>query len=433
MQDMIRWIAVNIFGEASTLVGLIVLLGLVLQRKSFADIISGTLKAILGFLIIGAGAGIIVVALLAFEPIWTEVFGLRKIPLEHIIGQKGFIARYGNAVTLAMAVGFGLNLLFARFTRLKYVYLTGHMMFWTTMVFAGITVNVNPDISAMRLTLFLSLIMGLYWTVQPALTQPFMRKITGNDTIALGHTSASVALIGGFAGKLFAAGKVDCEEIKVPRGFTFLRDANVVTALTMIVLFFTGTFLLQLKGGEKAREILASSDNLSFYIYALKQSLLFTAGIAVVLLGVRMFIGEMVPAFNGIGTRLVPGARPALDCPIVFNFSQNAVVIGFLGAFSGALIWLWLIGNTTGYVYVPSMIVLFFHAGCAGVFGNLSGGYKGAFLAGFLTATVVALGQYATVTFLIGDTIPDTVLWAGDSDMFILAPLVALLGRLTVF
>ncbi|CAH0535256.1 Ascorbate-specific PTS system EIIC component [Vibrio stylophorae] len=433
MYDVIQWVTINIFGEASILIGLIVMLGLVLQKKAAPDVISGTLKGILGFLIIGAGAGIIVGALLAFQPIWTEVFGLTEMNLKDIMGQEGFTNRYGSAVTLAMALGFAINLLLARFTRFKFIYLTGHMMFWTAMVFAGVAVNTNPDISPVRLTIMLALIMGVYWTLQPALTQPFMRKIMGNDNIALGHTCASVALLGAFTGKLFAKNKVSSEDIKVPASLAFLRDSNVVTALTMVLLFFVGTFLLQLKGSEKAMEILNSSGNVSFYIYALKQSLLFTGGIAVVLLGVRMFIGEMVPAFNGIGSKLVPGARPALDCPIVFNFAQNAVVLGFLGAFAGAILWLSVIGNTTGYVYVPSMIVLFFHAGTAGVFGNVTGGYKGALVAGFLTATVVAWGQYFCVTYLINTTIPDTALWAGDSDMFILAPLVSFITTLFSF
>ena len=39
---VLRWITINIFGEASILIGLIVLLGLVLQKKSLADIVSGS-------------------------------------------------------------------------------------------------------------------------------------------------------------------------------------------------------------------------------------------------------------------------------------------------------------------------------------------------------------------------------------------------------
>ncbi|MBA5760575.1 PTS ascorbate transporter subunit IIC, partial [Escherichia coli] len=69
----------------------------------------------------------------------------------------------------------------ARFTPFKYIYLTGHMMFWTTTIFAGITVQaVGGDIPFWGLVLFLAVIMGLYWTLQPAIPQPFLRQITGN-------------------------------------------------------------------------------------------------------------------------------------------------------------------------------------------------------------------------------------------------------------
>lgn len=431
--DVLHWITVNIFGEASILIGLIVLLGLVLQKKPPSEIVSGTLKGILGFLIIGAGAGIIVSALLIFQPIWAEVFGLNSMNLTHIIGQVKFSERYGSSVTIAIAAGFALNLLLARITRFKYIYLTGHMMFWTTMIFAGIMVNSNPAISNLQLTLMLTVIMGVYWTLQPAIVQPWVRKIIGNENVALGHTSASVALLAAVFGKIFSANPINSEDIRVPKKLGFLRDSNVVTAITMTLLFFVGTFILQVKGTLKAAEILTQSGGLSFYIYALKQSLMFTGGIAVVLFGVRMFIGEMVPAFHGIGSRLVPGARPALDCPILFNFAPNAVVLGFVGAFVGSLLWLTLIGHFTGYVFIPSMIVIFFHAGTAGVFGNITGGYKGALLAGFITSTVVAWGQYFCVSFFINDTIPDTALWAGDSDMFVLAPLISALTRFLTF
>ncbi|MCB2819661.1 PTS ascorbate transporter subunit IIC, partial [Listeria monocytogenes] len=81
----------------------------------------------------------------------------------------------------------------ARFTPFKYIYLPGHMMFWTTTIFAGITVQaVGGDMPFWGLVLFLAVIMGLYWTFQPANTQPFLRKITGNHNVALGHTSSRV-------------------------------------------------------------------------------------------------------------------------------------------------------------------------------------------------------------------------------------------------
>lgn len=428
--DAIFWISNNVFGTPAILLGIIVLIGLLLQKKTASQRVSGTFKAIIGFLIISAGANIIVGALTVFEPLWKEVFNLSGETLGEYMGQELFNSEYGSAVTLAMTLGFLINVLLARFTRLKYIYLTGHMMFWTTTIFAGIAVHAAPDVSFFKLVIFLSVIMGIYWTVQPALVQPFVRKIVGNDNIALGHTSASVGLLAAFGGKLWGNKENDSEKIKLPKGLEFLRDSNVITALTMGLLFLAGAIIISFKDTPGAAELVASSGNQSFIVYAIIQSFTFTAGIAVVLTGVRMFIGEIVPAFKGIATKIVPGARPALDNPILFPYAPNAVILGFLGSFVGALLWLVVLGNTVGYIFVPTMIVLFFHSATAGVFGNLTGGVRGAVMGGFVTATVVAWGQYITVKMLLSDTIPDTAMWAADSDMFILGPIIRLLAQL---
>ncbi|WP_371068996.1 PTS ascorbate transporter subunit IIC [Sediminibacillus sp. JSM 1682029] len=428
--EVIYWIADNVFGTPAILLGFIVLVGLLLQDKTASQRVSGTFKAIIGFLIISAGSDIIVSALTVFEPLWKEVFNLSEQPLGEFMGQNAFNAEYGSAVTLAMTIGFLINVLLARFTKLKYIYLTGHMMFWTTTIFAGIVVHAVGDVSFGKLVIFLAVIMGIYWTVQPALTQPFMRKITGNDNIALGHTSASVALLGALAGKVLGNKDNDSEKIKLPKGLEFLRDSNVITALTMGLLFLVGAVIISFKDTPGAEELVASAGSQNFVIYAIIQSFTFTAGIAVVLMGVRMFIGEMVPAFKGIATRIVPGAKPALDSPVVFPYAPNAVILGFLGSFVGALLWLFILGNTVGYIFVPTMIVLFFHSATAGVFGNVTGGVRGALIAGFITSTVVAWGQYITVKMLLADTIPDTAMWAADSDMFILGPIIRFLAQL---
>lgn len=427
---VIQWLATNFFGTPAILLGLIVLIGLLVQKKTASQVISGTFKAIIGFLIISAGSGVIVDSLTVFEPMWKEVFNLKDTSLGEFMGQDRFIGKFGSAVTLAMTIGFLINVLLARFTRLKYIYLTGHMMFWTTTIFAGIVVQSSGNVPFGKLVLFLSIIMGLYWTIQPALTQPFMRKITGNDSIALGHTSASVALLGALAGRVFGNKENDSEKIRLPKGLEFLRDSNVITALTMGVLFFIGAMVIAFKNTPGANQLIRKAGDQDFVVYSIVQSFQFAGGIAIVLMGVRMFIGEIVPAFKGIATKIVPGAKPALDCPVVFPFAPNAVILGFLGAFVGAMLWLVIIGNTVGYIFVPTMIVLFFHSATAGVFGNATGGVRGALIGGFITSTVVAWGQFLMVRFLIGGTIPDTAMWAADSDMFILGPVIHFLAKL---
>lgn len=430
--EVLTWIANNIFGVPAFLLGIIVLMGLMLQKKTVSQTVSGVFKAMIGFLIINAGAGIITGALNIFQPLWAEVFGLKAADLGEFMGQTAFNVKFGSAVTLAMFLGFLINVLLARFTRFKYIYLTGHMMFWTTTIFAGIIVEAvgAENVSNVKLIAFLAIFMGLYWTFQPALVQPFMRKVTGGNTIALGHTSAIVAILSALLGKIFGNKANDTEKIKLPKGLEFLRDSNVITALTMGVLFFVGAVIISFKGTAGSEELIAQAAGQNFPMYSIIQSFTFAGGIAVVLLGVKMFISEIVPAFNGIAKKVVPGAIPALDAPVVFTFAPNAVIIGFLGAFAGALIWLVVIGNTVAYVFVPTMIVLFFHGATAGVFGNSTGGVRGALIGGFVTATIVAWGQYIMVHFLNATTIPDTAMWAADSDMFVLGPIVKALAHL---
>ncbi|GAE09769.1 transport protein SgaT, putative [Paenibacillus sp. JCM 10914] len=321
--DVLFWIATNIFGTPAILLGFIVLIGLLLQKKSTSQLVSGTFKAIIGFLIIGAGADVIVKALNVFEPMWQEVFGLESGSLGTFMGQEAFNSKYGSAVTLAMLIGFLINVLLARFTRFKFIYLTGHMMFWTSTVFAGVIVHASSGIPIWKLVLMIAVVLGVYWTFQPALVQPFLRKITGNDNIALGHTSASVALLAALFGKLFGNKNNDSEKIKVPKGFEFLRDSNVITALSMGVLFLIGAIILSMKGTPAAAELMKQSGDQNFIIYSIIQSFTFAGGIAIVLMGVRMFVGELVPAFNGIATKLVPGAKPALDAPVVYLTRQT--------------------------------------------------------------------------------------------------------------
>src|SRR5699024_10766688 len=96
----------------------------------------------------------------------------------------------------------------------------------------------------------------------------------------------------------------------------------------------------------------------------------------------------------------------------------------------GGLFWLVILGNTVGYIFVPTMIVLFFHGATAGVFGNATGGARGAIIGGFITSTIVAWGQYVMVRMLISDTLPDTGLWASDTDMFLLVPIIRFISQL---
>jgi len=183
-----KWLADNIFSQPALLVGLIALVGLVAQRKSFSDVVTGSLKTAVGFLIMAKGADIVVDALLQFTPILQSAFGMEQSLLAAFggAGLGELMSNHGGTAALIMTFGFLLHVIIARFTRLKYIYLTGHLMFWIALVLVAVQLEVNPAASTTQMVVAGSIIIAIYWSLQPALTQGFMRKITGGNELALG-------------------------------------------------------------------------------------------------------------------------------------------------------------------------------------------------------------------------------------------------------
>ena len=194
--------------------------------------------------------------------------------------------------------------------------------------------------------------LGIIMTLSPAIVQPFMRKLTGNDNVALGHFSAVGYALSGLVGKAVGGKEpTSTEKINFPKGLGFLRDSTVSIALTMVVMYF----IVAIAAGPAFIEA-ELSDGTNFLVFSLIQAGNFAAGVFVILAGVRLVLAEIVPAFKGISTKLVPNAKPALDVPIVFTFAPNAVLIGFFSSFAGGLfsmIFMALAGST---IILPGVV-----------------------------------------------------------------------------
>ena len=407
-----RFLADNIFSQPALLVGLIAMVGLIAQGKAFSGVVTGTLKTAVGFLIMAKGADIVVDALLKFTPILQAAFNMEK-SLFDAFGGAGLgtlMANHGSTAALIMTFGFLLHVLLARFTKAKYIYLTGHLMFWISLVLVAVMVEVAPTLSTTGMIVTGAIIAGAYWTIQPAFTQSLMRKVTGNDEVAFGHTSASTAWIAGMLGKFVGKPEDSTENVKLPSGLSFFRDVTVATAVVIGIV----VVIAALVAGPARVE----SGALNYIVFSALQGLTFAVGIAVLLTGVRMVLGEIIPAFRGIALKIVPGARPALDCPIVFDYAPTGVLIGFLSAFVVFMICLVIFGAIGWAVIVPPMIMLFFPGGAAGVFGNATGGVRGAILGGVILGLFLAFGQAITAPML-SNSAPELAQLA-DPDWFII-------------
>ena len=120
----------------SILVGLVALFGLVAQKKSFPDVIKGTVKTILGFLVLSGGASVLVGSLSPLGDIFKQAFDVQGIIPNNEAMVSIALEKYGAPTTLIMAFGMVANIVVARFTRLKYIYLSGHVTFYMACMVA---------------------------------------------------------------------------------------------------------------------------------------------------------------------------------------------------------------------------------------------------------------------------------------------------------
>src|SRR4051812_14333264 len=115
---------VDILSTPAILVGLFALIGLLLQKRAATEVVSGTLKTIMGFLIIGAGATVITGSLYFFGKMLEKGFDIDGV----IPNNEAIVAMaqnaFGTETALIMLLGMIVNILLARFTPFKYIFLT---------------------------------------------------------------------------------------------------------------------------------------------------------------------------------------------------------------------------------------------------------------------------------------------------------------------
>ncbi|GAA3541770.1 PTS ascorbate transporter subunit IIC [Aeromicrobium flavum] len=394
--DVLDFIGKEILNVPAYLIGLITAVGLIALKRSSGQIIGGGLKAAIGFLILGAGANVVIASLAPLGDIILDVTGAQGvIPTNEVITAIA-AEEYGSRSAYVLVLGFLVMLALARFTPLRYIFLTGHhMVFMSLMLTVVLSVGLNGD-SSWVVVIVGALLLGVIMVVMPAFAQPWMRKITGDDTLAIGHFGTLGYIAAGAAGQAVGKRSRSTEEIDFPQGLRFLRDSTVATALSMVLIYEFFVIWGLIASPDATRETLGSADAGAAVMAGLAQALQFGVGVAIILYGVRTVLGELVPAFQGIAEKVVPGAKPALDIPIVFPFGANAVLIGFLSSFAGGLLALgllavWLEPAFGLALILPGMVPHFFTGGGAGVFGNATGGRIGAVVGGFVNGVLITL------------------------------------------
>jgi PTS system ascorbate-specific IIC component len=419
---ILSFVTNEIFGQGAIFLALIALIGLLLQKKSFSEIVRGTAMTAIGFFILTQGTGIITGKSIdglatAFNTIMPSANGNPDIDM----------SQFGTEIGIVMIIAFAINLLVARFTKWKSVFLTGHMLYWFPYVF--IAAGVDAGLSGFKLVALAAVITSIYMVVAPNLMRPLVKEVTGNDSFTIGHPTTTLSVISGYLGKLIGNKEKSTESLKIPKSLDFLREVSITGSLVICITYIVMSFILKANGFVPGEVWGYAGGSTGAFTYIFTKSIYFGVGVTVMLLGVRMLIAEIVPAFKGIADKVVPGAIPALDCPVIFNYAPNALIIGFIVAMITSTITIILTAGTFPTVIIPLTFTCFFEIGTAAIIGNGTGGVRGAVVgaavSGIIMVFLVGFGSY-----FFSNTINNWMLVYGGQDFSLWGIITGLIAKL---
>ena len=406
----------NIIQNPPILLGLIAAIGLIVQKKSVAEVVKGTLLAAFGMLILEAGVGILVGSIAPVNSAFTGIVGGT---VAEGLNDVTFTAAHGGNVGLAMFLGLILHLLIARFTPIKTIFLTGHMIWWFPFVF--VAAGVEGGLTGTTLVIFGAVFSALYWSIMPWLLRKYVWAATEDESFTIGHPTGILSLVSGFVASKVGNKDKSTEDLNIPESLSFLREISITGGLVIMIMFIIV--------GIISPDFVPEGKNL--VMYAIENGLSFGAGLLILLQGVRMLINQIVPAFQGISEKLVPNALPAFDAPIIYNYKPNATILGFVIGMIVSTIFL-LIANSMnlfGVLLIPLVITSFFEIGAAAVIGEGQGGLRGSII-GTIAASLVMVVVMGISVGLFTGTIQNWLLIFGGNDFSFFGSIIRWIAQL---
>ena len=406
------YFATNILQQPAWMIGLIVLLGYILLKKPWYDVLGGTIKAVVGYMILAVGSGGLVSN---FRPVLVglkERFNLDAMVIDPYFGQNAVTAGveevFGKSfsqVMMLLLIAFIVNIILVRLrkiTKLRSLFTTGHVQVQQASTAYWLILFALPALAANNtaLLIVMAVVLGLYWAVGSNLTIEPTQELTDGAGFCLGHQQImGVALFSWIAGKMHESDerkgkKVSrrIEDIELP-GFMSIFNENMVCTALLMTIFF-GAILLIL-GRDYLIEAGFLGENASFLFYILTLCLNFAVYLAILQLGVRTFVTELTQSFQGIANKLLPGSVPAVDCAVTYGFgSPNAVPIGFLCGAVGQFIAIGvLILLQSPVLVIAGFVPVFFDNATIAVYANNKGGMKAAMILPFISGLCQVFGS----------------------------------------
>ncbi|GAK12172.1 LOW QUALITY PROTEIN: transport protein SgaT [Geomicrobium sp. JCM 19039] len=389
------------------------------MKRPLHKIFTGTLGPILGYIMLSAGAAFIVANLEPLGEMIEEGFNIQGVVPNNEAIVATAQAVLGVETMSILVLGLILNIVIARITKYKYVFLTGHHSFFMACLLSAVLGATG--MSGIQLILIGGFILGAWSAISPAIGQRYTNKVTDEDGIAMGHFGSVGYYLSAWVGKFVGKPEDSTEKIVIPERWSFLRNTTISTALTMMIIYLIAAIAA---GSEFVGTL---SDGQSPYLFAIMSAYSFAIGVAIVYNGVRMILADLIPAFQGIATKIIPNSVPAVDCAVFFPYAQTAVIIGFVCSFAGGIVGMFILGAAGAVLIIPGLVPHFFTGATAGIYGNATGGRRGAIVGSFVNGLALAFLPALLLPVLGNLGFSNTTF--GDTDFAVLGILIGQAGE----
>ncbi len=423
----------NILTKPQFFIGFIVFVGYLLLQKPIYEAVAGFIKAVVGYMILMVASGGLVNN---FRPVLAALkdrFDLSAAVIDPYFGQAAAQAAVENAgrsfslMMLVLLIAFTINILlvlFRKYTKVRTLFITGHVMVQQSSTALWLVLFCFPELQNAGIVVMLGILLGTYWAVASNLTVEPTQKLTEGGEFAVGHQQMfGIWITSKLAGKV-GDSKKSLDNLKLP-GFLSIFNENVVATGILMFIFFG--IIMVILGPDIMHKIDKSFvPTQNFFFYILEKSLYFAVYLTILQLGVRMFVSELTNSFQGISNKILPGSMPAVDCAATYGFgSPNAVTIGFLfGAFGQFIAILGLVVFHSPILIISGFVPLFFDNATFAVFANRFGGLRAAMIFPFLSGIIQVLGGgFAAYYFTLGRFGG----WHGNFDWDTLWPLIGVI------
>lgn len=408
------WFASNVITKPAYFIGLIVVIGYVLLKKPWYEVLAGFIKAVIGYQILLVGSGGLTNA---FRPVIVglqERFNISAMIIDPYFGQNAVQAGMadvsgppfisGKSFSLVMFLllfAFILNIVLVaakKWTKCRALFTTGHVQvqqastaFW--LILFCFPALKNNDWATLAI---MTVLLGLYWAVGSNLCIGPTQELTDGAGLTVAHQQMFgiyfSSRVAGWMSKHSKKESKKIEDINLP-GFLRIFNENLVATAILMTLFFG--VILAILGQDFLLEnkFMAAGDD--FFMYILTTCFSFAVYLSILQLGVRTFVTELTNSFQGISSKLLKGSVPGVDCAVTFGFgSPNAVTIGFLfGALGQFLAIGALILLKSPVVVMAGFVPLFFDNAVIGVYANNKGGIKACCLLPFVSGLLQVFGS----------------------------------------